>query len=185
MNELALFAGAGGMQLATQHLLGFRTICYVEIADFPVRVLKARIRDGLLDDAPVWDDVKTFDGQPWRGVVDCVTAGFPCQPWAVGGKGKGVDDPRNLWPDTLRIIGEAQPQWVFLENSPRLLQISHRWGRPPYIQQIIGDLATLGYVGQWGCLSAANLGFDHKQEVEEPVYEEDEDEGFLGDRLPF
>ncbi len=164
MNELALFAGAGGGLLATKWLLGFRTVCYVENAVYPIQALQARIRDGLLDDAPIWDDVRTFDGRPWCGVVDCITAGFPCQPWATGGKGKGTDDHRNLWPDTIRIIGEVRPNWVFLENSTRLLQISHQWNRPPYIQQIVGDLASLGYVGRWGCLSAAALGFEHKRQ---------------------
>ena len=164
VNELALFAGAGGGLLATQHLLGWRTVCYVENGAYPIQILRARIRDGLLDNAPIWDNVRTFDGRPWRGVVDIVTAGFPCQPWATGGKGQGKNDSRNLWPDTIRIVGEVKPQWVFLENSPRLLHISHQRGRPPYIQQIVGDLALLGYVGRWGCLSAASLGFEHKRQ---------------------
>lgn len=64
MYELALFAGAGGGLLATQHLLGWRTVCYVERDAYCVAVLEARIRDGLLDDAPIWDDVRTFDGRP-------------------------------------------------------------------------------------------------------------------------
>jgi len=164
MNELALFAGAGGGLLATQHLLGWRTVCYVENAAYPVEVLRARIRDGYLDDAPIWGDARTFDGKPWRGVVDCITAGFPCQPWAAGGKRAGEADDRNLWPDTLRIISEVRPTWVLLENSPMLLQISYRWNRAPYIQQIVGDLAGLGYVGRWGCLSAAACGYDHKRQ---------------------
>lgn len=163
-NELALFAGAGGGLLGTQHLLGWRTVCYVENGEYPVQVLQARIRDGYLDDAPIWGSVQTFDGLPWCGVVDLVTAGFPCRPWAAGGKGAGRDDARNLWPDTFRIIREVAPKWVLLENSPRLLQKSVRWQRPPYIQQIIGDLAGLGYVGRYGCLSAAGCGYAHKRQ---------------------
>lgn len=163
MNELALFAGAGGGLLASQWLLGWRTVCYVENAIYPIACLKARIREGFLDDAPIWDDVQTFDGKPWRGTVDIVTAGFPCQPWAAGGKGYGKHDDRNLWPDTIRIIDEVRPTWVLLENSPRLLQQSHQRGSPPYVQQIIGQLAVSGYVGQWGCLSAAGIGAAHKR----------------------
>lgn len=163
MNELALFAGAGGGLLATQHLLGFRTICYVENAEYPVEVLYARIRDGLLDDAPIWGDVKTFDGRPWCGCVDLVTAGFPCQPFSIGGKELGEDDPRDRWPDTLRIIGEVKPTWILLENSPNLLQFSRKRNRKPYIERIVAQLAGLGYVGHWGCLSAGALGFDHKR----------------------
>jgi DNA (cytosine-5)-methyltransferase 1 len=163
MYELALFAGAGGGLLGSKWLLGWRTVCYVENGEYPVQVLRARIRDGFLDDAPIWGDVRTFDGRPWRGVVDCVSAGFPCQPWAQGGKERGEDDPRNLWPDTVRIVGEVRPTWVLLENSPNLLQRSHKRKLPPYVRRIIGELAGLGYVGRWGCLSAAALGFDHKR----------------------
>jgi len=163
LNELALFAGVGGGLLATKCLLGWQTVCYVENGEYPLKVLEARIAEGYLDDAPIWGDVRTFDGKPWRGCVDIVTAGFPCQPWAAGGKGAGEDDSRNLWPETVRVIGEVRPTWVLLENSPRLLQVSRKWGRVPYIQQIVGDLAGMGYVGQWGCLSAASLGFEHKR----------------------
>ena len=164
MNELALFAGAGGGLLATKWLLAWRTVCYVENGVYPVEVLKARIRDGLLDDAPIWDDARTFDGTPWRGAVDILSAGFPCQPWAIGGNHRGKDDPRNLWPDTIRIIREVQPTWVLLENSPKLLHRSHKHNRPPYITQITAQLASSGYVGRWGCLSAAALGFEHKRQ---------------------
>jgi len=163
MDELALFAGAGGGQLASQWLDGHRTVCYVERDPDCVSCLKARIRDGLLDDAPIWDDARTFDGKPWRGRVDIISAGFPCQPFAAGGKQRGSDDPRNAWPATIRIIREVRPKWVFLENSPRLLSFHKRGETPPYIQQIVGELAQAGYVGQWGCLSAYALGADHKR----------------------
>src|SRR3990172_13273064 len=85
VNELALFAGAGGGLLASKWLLGWRTVCYVEWETYAVEVLKARIRDGWLDDAPIWDDAFTLDGRPWRGCVDIVTAGFPCQPFSIAG----------------------------------------------------------------------------------------------------
>lgn len=164
MYELALFTGAGGGLLASQHLLGWRTVCYVENGDYPISVLKARIGDGFLDDAPIWDDVRTFDGRPWAGLVDVISAGFPCQPWAKGGKERGEDDPRNLWPDTVRVVSEVKPEWVFLENSPSLLLRSIKHNRPPYIRRVVGELAILGYVGRWGCLSACALGFDHKRQ---------------------
>lgn len=164
MDELALFAGAGGGLLASKWLLGWRTVCYVENAKYPVEVLKARIRDGWLDDAPIWDDVRTFDGKPWRGCVDIVTAGFPCQPFASGGKGKGADDARDMWPDTVRVIGEVRPTWVLLENSPNLLQFSEKWQRPAYFERMVAELAEIGYVGRWGCLSAASVGMQHKRE---------------------
>jgi len=158
--ELALFAGAGGGLLGSR-LLGWKTICYVEHNLYRVEVLKARIRDGYLNDAPIWDDVRTFDGHPWAGLVDVVTAGFPCQPFAIGSKKLGDDDDRNMWPDTIRIIGEVKPPFVFLENSTELLLVQKE--KKPYITRILGELASVGYVGWWGCLSAASVGADHKR----------------------
>lgn len=157
MNELALFAGAGGGLLATQHLLGHRTVCYVEIDAYCIEVLKARIRDGLLDDAPIWDDARTFDGRPWRGCVDLVTAGFPCQPFSVAGRRRGADDERNMWPETIRIIREVGPGWCLLENVPGLL--AHE-----YYGTILGDLAESGFDVRWKVLSAAEVGAPHRRD---------------------
>jgi DNA (cytosine-5)-methyltransferase 1 len=151
--ELALFTGAGGGLLGSR-LLGWRTICYVEREPYPVEVLKARIKDGYLDDAPIWDDVRTFDGRPWAGLVDVISAGFPCQPWSTAGKQLGELDERNLWPDTLRIIREVRPQWVLLENVANLLSRL-------YIQQIFGDLAESGCDARWDCIPAAAVGAPH------------------------
>ena len=76
MRELSLFTGAGGGLLGSI-LLGWRTVAYVERDPYCQRVLQARIRDGTIDDAPIFDDVRRFDGKPWRGKVDVVSAGFP------------------------------------------------------------------------------------------------------------
>lgn len=121
--ELSLFSGAGGGLLGTK-LLGWRPVCYVEKDPYCQRVLQARIRDGYLDDAPIWDDINTFDGRRWRGCVDIVTAGFPCQPFSMAGRRKGDSDERNLWPDTVRVIREVGPRVVLLENVAGLL--THR-----------------------------------------------------------
>lgn len=166
MNELALFAGAGGGLLASQWLKGWRTVCYVERGAYPVEILKARIRDGLLHDAPIWDDVGTFDGRPWRGRVDIITAGFPCQPFSHAGKRNSNDDERNGWPDTLRIIREVQPRYVFLENVRGLLSaVDKTTTEPvPYVGTILRDLADSGYDARWRVLSAAELGAPHKRD---------------------
>ena len=86
VNELALFAGAGGGILGGK-LLGWRTVCAVEWEPYPASVLCARQNDGFLPPFPIWDDVQTFDGKPWRGIVDVVSGGFPCQDISVAGGG--------------------------------------------------------------------------------------------------
>ena len=88
LRELALFAGAGGGILGGI-LLGWRTVCAVEIDAYCRHVLLARQRDGILDRFPIWDDVCTFDGRPWRGSVDVISGGFPCQDISVAGRGGG------------------------------------------------------------------------------------------------
>lgn len=153
MNELALFAGAGGGILGSI-LLGWRTVCAVEIDRYCACRLMQRQNEGLLEPFPIWDDVRTFDGTAWRGCVDVVSAGFPCQPFSVAGRNKGHADERNLWPDTIRIIRDVGPRFAFLENVPGLL--AHE-----YFGTILGELAESGYDARWRCLSAAEVGAPH------------------------
>jgi DNA (cytosine-5)-methyltransferase 1 len=157
LTELSLFSGAGGGLLATQHLLGWQTVCYVELDKYAVDVLKARIRDGYLHDAPIWDNAFTFDGKPWRGLVDIVSAGFPCQPFSTSGKGLAELDPRNGWPATIRIIREVRPRIAWLENVPGLIA-------KPYFRTILGELSEAGYCVKWDCVSAEEVGAPHKRE---------------------
>jgi len=158
MNELALFAGAGGGILGGK-LLGWRTVCAVEYAEYPRRILLARQNDGTFPPFQIWDDVRTFEGRPWRGIVDVVSAGFPCQPFSVAGKQKAGDDLRNGWPDTIRIIREVRPRYAFLENVPGLLAGSHG-----YFGRVLGDLAEAGYDAVWTVLGAADAGAPHKRD---------------------
>lgn len=153
MNELHLFAGAGGGILGSE-LLGIRTVCAVEIEPYPASVLLARQNDGILPPFPVWDDVRTFDGRPWRGLVDVVSGGFPCQDISAAGKGAGIDGARSgLWREMHRIINEVRPRLVFLENSPLLV------GRG--LARVLGDLARIGYNAAWCVLGADAVGLPH------------------------
>lgn len=156
MNELALFAGVGGGLLGS-HLLGWRCVCAVEVEPFCREIMLRRQRDGVFPVFPIWDDIRSFDGRPWRGIVDVVTAGFPCQPFSVAGKRQGEDDERNLWPETIRIIREVGPRFALLENVPGLL--AHR-----YFGTILGDLAESGYNARWRVLSAAEVGAPHRRD---------------------
>jgi len=156
MNELALFAGAGGGILGG-HLLGWRTVCAVEWEQYPASVLCARQNDGLLPPFPIWDDVQTFDGKPWRQIVDVVSGGFPCQDISAAGKGVGIDGERSgMWGEMARIIHEVRPKFVFVENSPMLT--SRGLGR------VLGDLASMGFDARWGVLGAADVGANHQRD---------------------
>ena len=156
MNELALFAGAGGGILGG-HLLGWRTVAAVEIEDYPRRVLLQRQADGLLPRFPIWDDIRTFDGKPWRGKVDVVSGGFPCQDLSSAGKGAGLDGERSgLWREMARVICEVQPRYAFIENSPMLTIRG--------LDRVLCDLAQMGFNARWGVVGAADVGAIHQRD---------------------
>src|SRR3990167_5451436 len=117
MNTLSLCAGVGGFDLGLKCAIQeVRTICYVEIEPFCQEILLRRMYDGWLDRAPIWPDLKTFDGHPWRGLVDIVHGGYPCQPFSTAGKRAGNADPRHLWPDVAQVVAEIRPPLCFFEN---------------------------------------------------------------------
>ena len=156
MNELALFAGAGGGILGGK-LLGWRTVCAVEWEQYPASVLCARQNDGLLPPFPIWDDVQTFDGKPWRGIVDVVSGGFPCQDISSAGKGAGIDGERSgMWREMARIIHEVRPRYALVENSPMLTSRG--------LGTVLGDLASMGFDARWGVLGAADVGANHQRD---------------------
>ncbi len=156
MNELALFAGAGGGILGG-HLLGWRTVCAVEWEPYPASVLCARQNDGLLPPFPIWDDVQTFDGFAWRGLVDVVSGGFPCQDISAAGKGAGIEGQRSgMWKHMARVVSEVRPRFVFVENSPMLVSRG--------LERVLGDLTALGYDTKWTVMGAADVGANHQRD---------------------
>ena len=162
MKELSLFSGAGGGVLGTQ-LLGWETIGYVEYNEYCQRVIRQRIEDGCLDNAPIFSDVNTFISEgyadAYKGMVGVISAGFPCQPFSVAGKRGAEDDPRNCWPQTLDIIRRVRPRYCLLENVGGLLSRKHR-----YFETILKDLAESGYDARWKVISAAEVGAPHKRD---------------------
>ena len=151
LNELALFAGAGGGILGGK-LLGWRTVCAVEINAFCARRLMQRQNEGHLPPFPVWDDVCTFDGLQWKGRVDVVSGGFPCQDISCAGKGAGINGKKSgLWFEMARIISEVRPKYVVLENSPQLTNKG--------LGIILGQLTKMGFDARWGVVGANNTGF--------------------------
>lgn len=186
MNELSLFTGAGGGVLGTK-LLGFNHIGYVEINEYCQRVIAQRIKDGILDEAPIFSDIRAFIDQgyasSYTGLVDIITAGFPCQPFSVAGKREGGGDDRNMWPETIEVIREIRPKIVLLENVPGLLTPVQRWAIrlipktkgwfrriaikiafPSYFGRILRDMAACGFDARWRMLSAAEVGAPHKRD---------------------
>ena len=153
-NVLSICTGAGGLDLGLRLARpDARVVCYVEREAFPLAVLATTIQAGLMDDAPIWNDLTTFDGEPWRGVVDWLIGGIPCQPHSSAGLRGGESDPRNLWPDTARIIGECRPSLIFMENVPGIARYYH--------ERIGPELRGLGYDTQEGLFSAEEVGASH------------------------
>jgi len=159
LNTFHLFAGAGGGILADL-LLGHNPIGACEIEPYPRDVLLTRQRDGILPNFPIWDDVCTLDGTPWRGTVDVLCGGFPCSDIAAGSAmhgTKGIKGERSgLWKEYKRIIGEIRPKLIFAENSPLL--------RSRGLADVLQDLTELGYDARWGKLGAWHIGAAHRRD---------------------
>lgn len=154
MRELSLFSGAGGGLLGTK-LLGWETIGYVEFNDYCQRVIAQRIKDGILDDAPIFGDIRTFISEgyaaSYTGLVDVITGGFPCQDISCAGSGKGIEGERSgLWNSMSEVVRQIKPRYVFVENSPMLTIRG--------LGTVLRDLAKMGYDAKWGVFSAKSIG---------------------------
>lgn len=157
MQTLHLFAGAGGGLLGDL-ILGHTPIGAVEFDPYCCRVLRERAADGWFPGLRVHEgDVRLFDPSDYAGRVDCLHAGFPCQPHSVAGKREGEADERNLWPDTRRIIGQLRPRFVLLENVPGIVSNG-------YAAVVVGELSALWYDCRWAIISAADAGAPHRRE---------------------
>jgi len=150
VNELALFAGNGGGLLAS-FLAGWKTVCAVELDWYSRCVLSQRQNDGQLGLFPIWDDIRTFDGRAWRGRVDVVSGGFPCQAYSTAAAGRNNAD--DLWPEMQRVVADVAPRYVFAENTSAKA-----------IDAACDDLEQMGYETKAITLGAADLGADHVRE---------------------
>ena len=154
LRELSLFSGAGGGVIGSK-LLGWQTLGYVEWNEYCQKVIRQRIQDGIFDEAPIFSDVRTFASEGYarryRGMVDVVTAGFPCQPFSVAGKQRGGSDERNMWPATVNVLRQVRPSYAVLENVTGLLTNE-------YIRRIFASLAKLGMDAKWCVLGGNSVG---------------------------
>ena len=152
---LDTFTGIGGGILGAL-LCGHRIMCAVELDPYCRSVLVRRQNDGHLPHFPIWDDVRTFDGRRWRGIVDVVSGGFPCQNISPAGDRTGITGEKSsLWFTMLRIVREIRPRYVFVENSAQLVRNG--------LDVVLEGLDTCGYDAEWCVLGADDVGANHRR----------------------
>lgn len=142
-----------GLERGIEYWCPVRAVVHVEIEAFAVENLVRQMEQGLVAPAPIWTDLKTFDGRPFRGKVHGITGGYPCQPFSVAGKRGGGEDPRHLWPYYTRLIDAVRPVWCFFENVYGHLSLGY--------DVVRRDLHRLGYQVAEGIFSAEEVGAPH------------------------
>ena len=154
MNVLDLFSGIGGFSLGLERA-GFKTVAFCEIDPYCRRVLAKH-----WPEVPIYDDVRTVSADRLRAdgiAVDVICGGFPCQDISVAGNGAGLAGERSgLWREYARIVGELRPRFVIVENVAALLSRG--------LDDVLGDLAALGYDTEWHCIPASAVGAPHRRD---------------------
>lgn len=153
-----LFAGSGGGLLG-DIIIGHKPICAVEWDKYACSVLRARVEDGWFHDMQVYEgDVRMFDPSEYKGRVDCIHAGFPCQDISVAGKqaGVGEDTRSGLYREVLRIADVVRPRELFMENVSAILSNG--------LGTVLADLSARGYSARWICLRASDVGANHHRD---------------------
>ena len=163
INHLSLCSGYEGIGSGLSRVLpNLRNIAYVEREGFPAANLVAKMEAGALASAPVHTDVKTFPFAEFRGCVDILPGGFPCQPFSNAGMRQATEDPRHLFPYIAAGIRECQPTVVFLENVEGILSCRTGDGEP-VLQYVLRTLEEMGYRATAGVFSAAEVGAPHQR----------------------
>lgn len=178
MKHASLFSGIGGAELAATWM-EWQNVFHCEINEFPRKVLEYWYPNSIS-----YEDITTTDFTSWRGKVDILTGGFPCQPFSMAGKRLGAEDDRYLWPHMLRAIREIQPTWVVGENvvglttmvqpseefevgsQTSLFNESYRTReeQPYTIEEICQGLEREGYSVQPFVIPACAVGAPHRRD---------------------
>ena len=182
MTHASVFSGIGGPEVAAT-MLGWENLFHCEINPFGRQVL-----DYWYPNSKSYEDITTTDFTEWRGRVDVLTGGFPCQPFSYAGRRRGAEDDRYLWPSMYRAIDEIQPTWVVAENVAGILtmveqgEVSKVAGsatlfdafddlRGRYelretftLQRICTDLESHGYAVQPVLVPACAVGAPHRRD---------------------
>lgn len=153
MTHASLFSGIGGFDLAAEWA-GWTNAFNCEIDPFCQKVLKYHFPY-----ATQYSDIKSTDFTIWRGRIDVLTGGFPCQPFSLAGKRKGTDDDRHLWPQMLRAIREISPRWVVGENVIGIVN----WSGGLVFDEVCADLEAEGYEVQPVIIPACGVGAPHQR----------------------
>jgi DNA (cytosine-5)-methyltransferase 1 len=135
MTHGSLFSGIGGFDLAARWM-GWENAFHVERDPFCRQVLTHHFPK-----SKSYDDIKEFDATPFRGRVQIISGGFPCQPFSAAGKRGGTSDDRYLWPEMFRVVREVRPTWVVAENVRGLLS----WNDGLVLDTVCADLEGQGY----------------------------------------
>ena len=153
MNSLHLFSGIGGGILADK-ILGNNIVGAVEIERYCVEVLKQHQKEGLLEQFPIFNDVRTFKGTEIERKINLVCGGFPCQDISTVGSGVGITGRKSgLFMELVRICDSIKPEYIFLENSPAICARG--------LDKVLYEIAVLGYNAEWSTLSAFECGALH------------------------
>jgi DNA (cytosine-5)-methyltransferase 1 len=148
---LDLFSGIGGFSLGLERA-GMETVAFCEYDKFCQQVLKKH-----WPHIPIHEDVRTLDAKQYRGTVDVVCGGFPCQPHSFSGKRKASEDDRDMWPATFDTIRKSNARWFIGENVKGIL--SSESGR--FFGKILSDLASIGYSLEWFNIPGGAVGSPH------------------------
>jgi len=161
VNHLCLCTGYDGVGRGLKQVFpNLRSIAYVEIEAFAIANLVSKMEEGQMDEAPIFTDVKTFPYRKFRGCVDILSAGFPCQPFSSAGSRKGVEDPRHIYPYISEGIALCRPRYVLLENVEGIVSSKTADGESVLLY-VLRDLERRGYSCSWGTFSAAEVGAPH------------------------
>jgi len=148
LRVLEICAGGGGQSLGLEQA-GFAHAAAVEIDAAACQTLRFN--------RPDWDvrqdDVRAIDGREFRG-IDLFAGGVPCPPFSIAGRQLGKDDERDLFPESLRLIAEAKPRAVLLENVRGFASAKF----DDYRQGVQAQLRKLGYESDWRVLNASDYG---------------------------
>lgn len=154
MTHGSLFSGIGGFDLAAEWM-GWENVFHCEWNPFCQKVLNKNFPNSKL-----YADINNFEARGYRGTIDVISGGFPCQPYSLAGKQKGDQDERHLWPQMLRVINDVKPRWVIGENVPGLIN----WNGGLVFEQVQVSLENQGYEVQTFVLPACGIGALHKRE---------------------